>query len=297
MLRLHIVLIGGDNPTVNSILQSDKLCKDNNFKLKIYLIDVNHLNKKFTYPDDITHYYQDDDDYEGDMTVSIFPDPYENLFHSTQERVSSQNAKFLDHLKSTNDPVWYFSSKHSNGYDLARSVHTQTFVKKYFHYTHIELPDIIKNVLKYNEVNSSDNGELYNPLSGLKITQNMNSVDKDNLKQTLYLGFNHLYWFLRSGFHKDKNFLNPDDQAPGWVFQMSSRWMTLLVDVYDIRPHCPDTSVQMQMNESSDFRKMVTEGTLAVLSNYVVNNGIPRDQDWRNPVTWVNISKHHLENF
>ncbi len=297
MLRMHIVMIGS-NPSSESVIFSDTICKENNFKLKLYLIDVNYLHTKHNFPNEITHYYHDNDDYEGDMTVSIFPDPYENLFHSTQERVSSENAKFLDHLKSTTDPVWYYSELHQNGYDLARSVHTKTFNKKYFRYIATEdLTDIVRSIIKYNEVNVVDNGELYNPVSGQKITQTLNTYDKANLKDTLNLGFNYLIWFLKSGFHKDKDFLNPDIQAPGWVFQMSSRWLTLLVDVYDIRPYCPDTSVQMQMNESSDFRKMITEGTLAVLTNYVINNNIANNQSWYDHNTWNSLLKKHMENF
>lgn len=291
-MNIHIVLIGTYNksPSIIDVEKVEKICQSNNFKLKIYLIDVNFLNKKISYPESITHYYVDDDDFEDTMTISVFPDPYENLFHTEQERVVASNAKFLDHLKSTTDPVWYYSDLHKNGYDLSRSVHTKTFNKKYFNC--IQPYDLVKVV---NNIIASKEPELYNPLSGSKIEHKLNPNDTEELKRTLYLGFYHLYWFLRSGFHLEKKFLNPDDPAPGWVFQMSSKWLSLLVDIYDVRPHCPDLSVQMQMNESSDFRKMITEGTLAVLSNYIINNNLSTLQNikdnggWYNPQIWETL--------
>ena len=176
-------------------------------------------------------------------------------------------------------------------------MHTKNFNKKYFNIVDVNIVNIIDSIFKFNNINNTENGELYNPVSGSKIIQKLNHLDEIELKNTLFMGFQHLYWFLRSNFHKSKNFLNPDDTAPGWVFQMSSKWLTLLVDVYDIKAFSEDITVQLQMSESSDFRNIVTVCTLSVLSNYVINNNLATLEEinkyggWYNPDIWLQFSK------
>lgn len=270
MTNIYIVILGNTNlPAFEEIIKAEVECSKFGYNLQVYILDPNIKNKNI-------ENYSD--------CVRVFDDYYTRVFSSKNERSSSEHSSIFYPLRTTAEPVLYISSYHNNKYSLARSVHTKNYTYKYFECsTNVDIVQIVLNILillgkldKTYYINDTyPTSEIYNPLSGGLVT-NIYDNDKTEFDDIMLMGVKYMVHFMRNDFLNKVS--DPTISTPNWVYQTSSKWLQMLIDTYDISPgqldmNVPsDIDIQMEYNTSSAFRKVIAEGTMSVLSNYLINN-------------------------
>jgi hypothetical protein len=86
-------------------------------------------------------------------------------------------------------------------------------------------------------------------------------------KALILQGIDTLRCFLRAGYHVLEN----NEQVPGWALQATSPWNALLIGIFQIIPGSIDKTHRQEMQESALMRKLLTDASLFVLSNYFAN--------------------------
>ena len=207
-------------------------------------------------------------------------------------------------IVSNNDLFQKVLGRAKSPYDLAFMVHTETYTDKYFlcfPLGRFSLAAVV-NALFQNEL-----PPLYNPVSGevnSSLVFNEQRLYDPVLYRIIKTGLEQLVWCLKAGYDNLKN----DLQVPGWVLQASSPWNQAIIDYYLIAPGVPeiqggvnnsgvcDQDIQIYMNEYSGYRKTITDCTLSVLSNFVINNQIVtldqvrQYQGWKSLPLWEHIN-------
>jgi hypothetical protein len=138
------------------------------------------------------------------------------------------------------DEIYYVSERveFATHYDLALSVHSNDWTKSYFYLR-------------------GEGMKLINPCSHLV-------QDPEVLKYILE-GCDHLIAYKASGF--EEGLLS--QKLGSYHIQVSSPWISFLIDYYSIGTHSEDTTHQRCMIESSAFRGLITyltEMSLAKIS-------------------------------
>lgn len=236
----------------------NKLAVDNDFTLKVYILG----------PYKIIH-----------ESVECYDEYYTRVFSSKKERVSSKDAPIFEPLRTTPDPVLYISALHNNRYALARSVNIKSYSRKYFQLAKekIDLESYVRSILvlvgKIPQNFPILISEIYNPVSGEKKTL-IYPEDTEEYREIITLGVRFIIHGIKAGFLQDMVI----EPTPHWIYQCGSKWLQMLIDGYDITPGSlseglpPDFDLQMEMNSSSDFRKVCLQGSIAILSNFTINN-------------------------
>ena len=285
-----------------------EICNNNGHNLAVYIID-DHLYMPTKEDKLILKSYP--------KNVGFYPLKYQDVFHSRCSRVvdREQAVKFESfrdskekiiyiNIVSNNDLFQKVLGRAKSPYDLAFMVHTETYTDKYFlcfPLGRFSLAAVV-NALFQNEL-----PPLYNPVSGevnSSLVFNEQRLYDPVLYRIIKTGLEQLVWCLKAGYDNLKN----DLQVPGWVLQASSPWNQAIIDYYLIAPGVPeiqggvnnsgvcDQDIQIYMNEYSGYRKTITDCTLSVLSNFVINNQIVtldqvrQYQGWKSLPLWEHIN-------
>jgi len=318
---LRIVIIGAAefiSPSNNKISslpeeveEAISLCEDKDFKLLVYIIDE-HLYRPTKGDKEILKSYP--------KNVGFYPQKYQDIFHSNSARVvAKDSAEKFDSFRNTKEKIIYINTvsplsatattttgtsddlfqrvldRPKSAYDLAFMVHTETFTNKYFlcfQTGKFSLATVVQYFF------NDQLKELYNPVSGNVIPSH---EDQEAVRRIIKTGLEHLIWYLKAGYLDYENKL----QVPCWVLQASSCWNQAIIDHYLIAPGMPefqgglknigfaDQDIQIYMNDYSGFRKAIADCTLAVLSNFVINNkliAIEQIKDWKSLDLWTHIN-------
>ena len=165
-------------------------------------------------------------------------------------------SRSLEFLKRSDEHITYICYDPyvaADIFELAALVKTETFDRKYWScmatgiHNFMQLPDVFTG-----------------PTTLSAVITRLTPETKDQFKQFILLGLNHLRMFLFAGYHlKENNY--PVD---GWVLQIGSPWLSLILSINKITPGWVDSKIDRELFESSEMRKLVTDKTLTALSNY-----------------------------
>jgi hypothetical protein len=98
------------------------------------------------------------------------------------------------------------------------------------------------------------------------------------------------YWYLEAGFDKKKIIEIP----PGWTMNLSGKELNSLIRYYGLFPVAEDQPIMIEYCHNSQYRQIVLQCLIHVVSNFVVRNklvDISEVEDWNSANTWKYIKE------
>lgn len=142
-------------------------------------------------------------------------------------------------------------------YSLASLLKVKTFTNKRF---------IICRNKDYKSC-ISDSNELANIFTGARIDltiDKMNEEERKSLRDLLREGCAVILSYLYCGVHKNRNM----EHLPAYALTISSKWLGLLVSIFDIHTTSPDLSLDVEILDLICVRMTLLLASVKVLSNY-----------------------------
>jgi hypothetical protein len=128
----------------------------------------------------------------------------------------------------------------------------------------------------------------FNPFEGDEIPRTVKE------KQYLMGFFKNLteitYSYLEAGFDKKQVFEIP----PGWTMNLSGKELNSLIRYYGLFPVAEDQPLMIEYCHNSQYRQIVLECLIHVVSNFVVRNklvDVSEIEDWNSANTWKYIKE------
>ena len=128
----------------------------------------------------------------------------------------------------------------------------------------------------------------FNPFEGDEIPRTVKE------KQYLMGFFKNLteitYWYMEAGFDKKQVFEIP----PGWSMNLSGKELNALIRYYGLFPVAEDQPLMIEYCHNSQYRQVVLECLISVVSNFVIRNklvDISEIEDWKSANTWKYIKE------
>lgn len=129
----------------------------------------------------------------------------------------------------------------------------------------------------------------------LKFTNHFNPFDGDEIpkgfkeKQYLMNFFRNLaeitHYYLEAGFDKKKVLEVP----PGWTMNLAGKEINALIRYYGLFPIAEDQPLMIEYCHNSQYRQVVLECLIAVVSNFVIRNkivDISEIDNWQSAKNW-----------
>jgi hypothetical protein len=155
-------------------------------------------------------------------------------------------------------------------------------------------------ISNYPEINH------YNIFQGETMNDNMSKVDKEAVRSMISTYIEIIKSYLKAGFYERKILDIPDN----WTLNLATKELCLLVYHYGLFPNAPDfnplgiydpskyeivkISPIIEYMHNSQYRKIVLEGMIALVSNFLVRNDYinVRDvEDFYDLKSWKSITK------
>lgn len=95
--------------------------------------------------------------------------------------------------------------------------------------------------------------------------QILTQKERQEFKDFIIQGMDILRCQLRAGYY----FLENNKVVPGWSIHTGVPWNSLIIGLFNVIPGSIDKTQYQEMSESAKFRKVLTDITLGVLSNYI----------------------------
>lgn len=137
-------------------------------------------------------------------------------------------------------------------------------------------------------------------VKNLKFVKHFNPFEGDEIdrtvkeKQYIMAFFKNLaeitYYYLEAGFDKKQVFEIP----PGWTMNLSGKELNALIRYYGLFPVAEDQPLMIEFCHNSQYRQVVLECLISVVSNFVVRNklvDISEIEDWKSAKTWNYIKE------
>jgi hypothetical protein len=134
----------------------------------------------------------------------------------------------------------------------------------------------------------------------LKFTNHFNPFDGDEIpkgfkeKQYLMNFFHNLseitYYYLEAGFDKKQVLEIP----PGWTMNLAGKEINALIRYYGLFPIAEDQPLMIEYCHNSQYRQVVLECLIAVVSNFVIRNkivDISEIDNWQSAKNWKFIKE------
>jgi hypothetical protein len=134
----------------------------------------------------------------------------------------------------------------------------------------------------------------------LKFVNHFNPFDGDEIpkgfkeKQYLMNFFRNLaeitHYYLEAGFDKKKVLEVP----PGWTMNLAGKELNALIRYYGLFPVAEDQPLMIEYCHNSQYRQVVLECLIAVVSNFVIRNKIVdiiEIDDWQSAKNWKFIKE------
>lgn len=201
------------------------------------------------------------------------------LSYQIKESPFSKEINYLRRYDGVVDYVSFNEFISKNIYHLAALVKTETLNNKGF-YVSNELKNISE--ITFEKIPDIFNGE-YDLISKIQI---LSPNLKKDLREFILLGINHLRMFLHAGY----NILENKIPVEGWVIQIGSPWISLIISLNQITPSFIDATIQKELFLNSQMRKMIFDKTLNTLANYIVFVESDIDIKDRGFKNWENIN-------
>ena len=142
-----------------------------------------------------------------------------------------------------------------------------------------------------------DNIELV--VKNLKFVNHFNPFDGDEIpkglkeKQYLLYFFKNLaeitHYYLEAGFDKKEVLEIP----PGWTMNLAGKELNALIRYYGLLPVAEDQPLMIEYCHNSQYRQIVLECVISVVSNFVIRNkivDISEVDDWKSAKNWKLIA-------
>lgn len=144
----------------------------------------------------------------------------------------------------------------------------------------------------------SQNDDEVLKVKDLKFQEHFNPFDGDEipkkLKEKSYIlqFFSNLskitYYYLRCGF--DKREIN--EIPPGWAVNLAGKELHSMIRYYGLLPIAPDVALTIELLQNSQYRQIILNCLISVVSNFVIRNkivNIAEVEDWNSVETWLMI--------
>jgi hypothetical protein len=96
------------------------------------------------------------------------------------------------------------------------------------------------------------------------------------------------YYYLRCGF--DKKEIN--EIPPGWSMNLAGKELNSIIRYYGLFPIAPDVAISIELSQNSQYRQIILNCLISVVSNFVIRNkivNIAEIEDWNSVETWLMI--------
>ena len=143
-----------------------------------------------------------------------------------------------------------------------------------------------------------DNVELI--VRNLKFVNHFNPFEGDEIPRTVkekqyIMGFfknltEITYWYLEAGFDKKEIIEIP----PGWTMNLSGKELNAIIRYYGLFPVAEDQPLMIEYCHNSQYRQIVLQCLIHVVSNFVVRNklvDVSEIEDWNSANTWKYIKE------
>lgn len=111
--------------------------------------------------------------------------------------------------------------------------------------------------------------EHFNPWTGEVPNETLSELEKESIVKM----FNNLRKvtksYLRAGFYNSTLQAIPE----GWMMNFATPELFFIIEYYGLKPIAKDVHINMDFMHNSQYRKIVTQTLVAVVSNYFVKTG------------------------
>jgi hypothetical protein len=146
----------------------------------------------------------------------------------------------------------------------------------------------------------------YNIFQGEAMSDTISKTDKEAVRSMISTYIEIIKEYLKAGFHERKIL----DVPSGWTLNLATKELCLLVYHYDLFPDAPDfnptgvydpskyeivkISPIIEYMHNSQYRKVVLDGMIALVANFLVRNdyiSVGDIEDYYDLKSWKTLSK------
>jgi len=129
--------------------------------------------------------------------------------------------------------------------------------------------------------------EQFNPFNGDELPASLSKEDRSAIEGMYKNLAAVVRAYLKAGFHLSEIQSIPD----GWMMNLASQDLTLVTNYYGLNPaeEIKDADKVLEFVHNSQYRKIVTECLVSIVSNYLVRNGLVDSvsvSDWYDYKNW-----------